>query len=382
MNSITITDSIRSIPRDQWDAVAEDSILAGYAWLLTTEESFLKQVTPRYFVFKESGRISGAAVCYLVPKGVQMISSDDLLFGRLKKFVNLLGISSLPVMVCGPLKPDGKHILLEKSLAPLEKERIVEKLLDAVEKDARKRKVSLQFRRIFDQEEILIKQLQKRKYYQTTDYPMTYIDITWNSFDGYKKYIQNQCPNMKGHIVTEINRNQKAGVIIEKVTNLNGQEEYLYDLINRNYLKHNNRPLPFGPNFLSRLKKNFGDDLVIYRSVKKGKVSGVVVMLRNKNIGHFPLVGIDHDLAKDDFTYFNICFYRPIADAITENFKRIYYGTGPYYPKLRRGCNVMKGYFFYKSFHPFTKWLARFWFFFHNFWYQKKLPQPQKAVED
>ena len=126
MNSITITDSIRQIPKDQWDILAEDSILSGYGWLLTVEESFLKQITPKYFMLQESGRISGAVVCYLVPRDVKMISSDDLLFGRLKKFVNLLGISSLPVMVCGPLKPDGKHILLKKNLDPVKKEKIVE----------------------------------------------------------------------------------------------------------------------------------------------------------------------------------------------------------------------------------------------------------------
>ena len=210
---------------------------------------------------------------------------------------------------------------------------------------------------------------------------MAYMDITWGSFEGYKKYIQRQRPNMKGHVITEINRNQKAGVTIEKVINLKGQEKSFYDLLNRNYLRHNNRPLPFGADFLSRLKKNFGDDLVIYRSVKKGRISGVVVMLRNKGIGHLPFVGIDYDLAQNDFTYFNICFYRPIADAISENIKRIYYGAGPYYPKLRRGCNVKKGYFFHKTFHPIVKLMLRFWFFLHNDWYQKKLPQPQKAVE-
>ena len=69
---------------------------------------------------------------------------------------------------------------------------------------------------------LLIKQLQKRKYFQTIDFPMTYMDITWNSFDGYKKYIRKQSRNMKKNIVTEINRNQKAGVTIEKVINLNG----------------------------------------------------------------------------------------------------------------------------------------------------------------
>ncbi len=136
-------------------------------------------------------------------------------------------------------------------------------------------------------------------------------------------------------------------------------------------------PLPFQEDFLSRLKKNLGDDLVIYQSLKKSRVSGVGVMLKKGKTGNLSFAGIDHDLAQNDFTFFNMLFYRPITDAIAENIKRLYFGNGKYDMKIRRGCKIQTAFLFHKSFHPLSKWAVRFWFCFHHFWYQKKLPQPQ-----
>ena len=379
MNPITIIDSIRTIPEGQWDALSEDNVFASYGWLLTVEESFLKQVIPIYFLFQESEKILGAAVSYLIPRNVKMYSVDDLLFGRLKKFIGPFGLSFLPAMVCCPLKAYGQHILLGENLSLLKKEKISERIINAVEQEAQKRKLSLSFPRVMKQEEMLIKQLCQRGYFQTLDLPYTYMDISWDSFEAYKKYIRKRSLNMKKNISREINKNRKSGVSIERVKGLDGQEERLYALLNGNSLKYNKMPLPFQANFLSRLKKNLGDDLVIYRSLKKGRISGLGVMLRRGDTGYLPFVGIDHDLAQNDATFFNMLFYRPITDAIEGNIKRLYFGNGKYDMKIRRGCKIQKAHFFHKPRHRISKPAVRLWFCFHRFWYQKKQPQPQNS---
>jgi predicted N-acyltransferase len=182
---------------------------------------------------------------------------------------------------------------------------------------------------------------------------------------------------MKKNIATEINRNKKAGVTIRKVKDLNEQENRLYDLLNGNCIKHNKTSLPFQENFLSQLKKNLGDDLVIYRSIKNNRISGMGIMLRSGDTGYLPFVGVDHHLSQNDATFFNILFYRPITDAITENIKILYYGNAMYDMKIRRGCKIEKAFFFYKPCHPLFKPASSLWFYLHQFWYQKKLPQPQ-----
>jgi len=380
MTPITIIDSIRKVHKGQWNELAEDNFFASHGWLLTVEESILKELLPIYFLYQREGRILGAAVCYLIPKNLKMIFPDDLLFGRANKIFSLLGISFMPVMVCYPLFAYGKHFFLNRDLDLFKKKRIAKDLFDSIEQEAKQKNLSLSFPRVLPQEKILIKQLCQRGYFRTLDLPQTYMDIYWDSFDGYKKHIRKRSLRMKKNIVQEINKNRKSGVTIDRVKNLNSQERRLYKLLNENSLKYNKLPMPFHENFLSRLKKNIGDDLIIYKATKKGRISGVLVMLKYRDTVYLPFSGIDHSLALNDFTYFNICFYRPIADAINNNIKTIYYGAGPYYPKLRRGCKIQKAYFFHKPCYPASKMAVKLWFCLHQYWYHKKLPQPQDSV--
>jgi len=381
MDPVIITDSIRLFSRGQWDVMAGNNVFASYGWLLAVEECRLPEISPVYFALNDNGKILAAAVCYVIPRHARMYSPDEFLFGRLKKTANLFKISFLPMMVCCPMKAYGKHIFLNNTLDALKKESIIEKLLNAMETYARNRKISLGFPKILAQEKELIKQLSQRMFLKTLDLPLAYMNILWSSFDDYKKHMGVASLNIKKSIAREMNKNRKAGVSIEKVVNLNGQEKCIYDLMNQNSLKYNKIPLPFHEKFLTRLKESFGDDLVIYKSVKREQISGAVVMLKMGQEWYLPFVGIDHSIAQNDFTYFNITFYRPIADAIDENIKRLYYGNAAYNLKIRRGCNLKQAYFFHKSFHPLSKWAARLWFPVHRYWYGKKFSQPRIQSE-
>ncbi|MDH3689607.1 MAG: hypothetical protein OEU36_09050, partial [Gammaproteobacteria bacterium] len=50
----------------------------------------------------------------------------------------------------------------------------------------------------------------------------------------------------------------------------------------------------------------------------------------------------------NDFTYFNLTYYRPMADAIAMQIKRLYYGTLMYTMKSKRGCSTTEIYLYYK----------------------------------
>jgi len=155
----------------------------------------------------------------------------------------------------------------------------------------------------------------------------------------------------------------------------NGQEKKFYDLLNENNIKHNKTPMVFQKDFLNRLKKNCGEDLVIYRSLKHGQLSGVGILLKNKKTGSVAFSGINRQLAQNDATFFNMLFYGPMSDAIAKNLQRLYFGNAMYDMKIRRGCKVEKTFFFHKPRHLFFRPATSLWFYFHCLWFKKKLPQ-------
>lgn len=372
ISPVIITDSIGKIPRDQWDALNGDNPLSTYGWLLAVEETLIRDISPVYFVFQESGKIAGATVCYTVSRKANILSFDDLLFGRLKSVANSLGFSFLPGMVCCPFKSSGQHILLAGDPDGEQEKKIVERLLDAMEAEASQRNMTLGFCQVWKQEDMLINRLLQRGFYQTLDLPLTYLNISWDNFEGYKSYIRKKSLKWKRNIAQDMNKNCRSGVKIELVEDISGEEDLMVELLNNNYMKHNHVNLPYNNNILNRLKTNLKEDVGIYRAVKNGRTIGLSVLVKKNTEWNFVLVGVDHELAQKDATYFNILFYRPIQDAISSQIKRIYYGSGLYDLKIRRGCDMMRTHVFYKSPHPMLNFVVKIWFIFHRFWYQRK----------
>ena len=239
--------------------------------------------------------------------------------------------------------------------------------------ESAKRKMSLGFLQVCEDEALLVKLLSQRGFHRTLDLPLAYLDISWDHFDGYKNYIRGKKLKWKRNIVQDMNKSRRSGVKIDTVgEDFCKQENQMMELLNRNYVKHNQVELPYHNNILSRLKMNLKDGVEIYRAGKNGRMTGLSVMLKRNATWSFILVGIDHVFAQNDATYFNIIFYRPIMDAIAAKIKRIDYGNGLYDVKIHRGCNIMKTYAFYKTHHPISNFVVKFWFYFHRFWYQNK----------
>jgi predicted N-acyltransferase len=373
ISPVIIADTIRSIPKEQWDALTGENPLSSYGWLLSVEEALIKAAIPRYFVFHDNEKIKGAAICYMVERNARVMSLDYLFWGRLQPMVNSVGISFLPALICCPFKSSGQHILLADDLDDLQKQRIARQILDVMESESARRKMAMGFPQVHEQEEVLIRLLIERGYHRTLDRPLTYLDISWDSFEGYKACIRGKSLKWKRNIAQDVNKNYKSGVRIEKAgDDFFKQDKQMVELLNRNYLKHNRVDLPFSKNILRLLKMNLNKDVDIYRSTKNGGITGLSVMLKKNGTWSFILVGIDHALARNDATYFNIIFYRPIMDAITAQIKRIYYGNGLYDMKIRRGCGTIRTFAFYRPYHPIFNLPVKAWFHFHRFWYQKK----------
>jgi predicted N-acyltransferase len=193
----------------------------------------------------------------------------------------------------------------------------------------------------------LIGILRDRGFWSTYDLPVAWMDVCWSSFEEYKAYVR-QVRGSNWFLRNEISRFRKSGVHVQKLTEASGLEGVLHDLLQQNYLVHNGRNYPFDPGFLRTLKKYLGDDAVIYLATKNGAHHGVSLMLKRATVGHMAAIGINHTVAGNDFTYFNLGFYEPIADAIEGKLEKLEFGTTLYASKRRRGCRTVETYLYYK----------------------------------
>jgi hypothetical protein len=95
-------------------------------------------------------------------------------------------------------------------------------------------------------------------------------------------------------------------------------------------------------------------------------------MLRSGPVAWASWMGMLEGEARQEFTYFNLCYYHIAAAAPTLGIKRILYGTTAYAAKLQRGCEMVVNPVLYRPRARLTRLLARPYVRFHRQWYRRK----------
>jgi predicted N-acyltransferase len=348
-----IVDAISTHVAEDWDAVAAGRVLASRDWLLALEEAGIPGVEPRYALVREGGRPVGAAVCY-VNRGRQPgLDPDDLLLGQLKPMARWLGFTFSPALVNAPFRGYGVQLF-----GPAR-----EAMLDELEALARRERLPLHIPRVPDEEADLCRLLLARGYHRTADQPLARLDIAWDSFDGYLKALKRVGPKAEGTVRREINRNRRAGVEIREIADVTAFADGLHELAEAHELRRNGARPSYPPSLLPRLKERLGGRCTVYGAFKGDRLTGFAVLLHDGSDGYLPFFGLDGSRA--DFTYFNLCYYQPIRDAIAGGLKRLHFGRLMCELKMRRGCRILRTSRFYKGATPPRHLAAAAWFSAH-----------------
>jgi predicted N-acyltransferase len=268
----------------------------------------------------------------------------------------------------GPIRSIGSKFLLSKDLDGVDRQQVLNRLLTATIELARSIGVSLHFPRIRQADDETLELLAGRNCRQTRDFPLCYLDIEWDDFDGYLSYIGSFSAKMRRNIKEEMNRFRRSGVTIEPIDHTAVNESRLQELADEHYQRLNHRPFPYSTGFLGRLKKHLGNELVLYGAFRSQTLIGFVMMVKKGQTAYLPLTGIDSRLTGNEATYFNLVYYRPIEDAISEGLKRLYYGGTLYRLKVRRGCKIMALNHCYLGSSPARHAIMKPWFAFHAAW--------------
>ena len=377
MQTIDVFSKISEVPREEWDQLITTSVFATHGWLQTVEATYIGDIRPLYVLVREDGKPIGATVCYIFCKTATVEDLDDRLLGRVKPLALRFGISFMPTMVCGTLWGCGNHLAVEPGADPERKRSVMHNLLDVVEGEADRNGLPLNFINVPEGDLELDTVLRQHSYNRSRHVPMTHLDLRWPSFAEYTKHLS---PNARKDLKWKMGRSRKSGTTISVLENVGKDAERLHELLTMNYHKYWNLPFCFSKDFFSKLRRNLGENAVLYVSRKADFVTGVLVELRHNGMSYLPLVGIDHERCENDMTYFVLTYYTPIAEAISAGMTRLYFGFGHYRIKMRLGCRTMGFYNWYKGRRRIANQTARLWFAILSSWNRYKLPR--KARRD
>jgi predicted N-acyltransferase len=358
--AVRIAATLAEVPRAAWDAVAGDSVVTCHDTLLAVEEAYAGAIEPHYVLASRDGVLRGAAVCYHRRAGDMSAYPDHLLLGALRPAARRLRLSLLPVLACGGYSARHSGIVGGEPAA----------VLDAVEALAQRLGVAVLIERVTPAEAGLRELLVARGYHGTLCHPTTWLDIGWRSFEGYVESLRRINRDLPSNVRSEMAAFRRAGVEIRILDDVEPVAMRLHELAEAHFRRWNATGVPYGPELFLRLKARLGERCVVYGAFAEGRLVGFTLILRDRRLGHAVHIGIE-PRPRVERTYFNLNFYRPIADAIAVGLERLDYGTQLYEAKRYRGCRIVPAELFWRGASPASHALMAPWFRAHRWWAER-----------
>ena len=339
-----------SLPPAIWDGLAGSQVTAQHGFLTAVEAAGIPGLVPHYLALPGG---AGGAVCYEARDRRCGLDPDGHLLGRLAGPARRLGVSWLPALICAPFRGYGGHLLGSDPAA----------VLDGVEALADGLRLPLHLPRVLDEDLRLCALLEQRGYHRTAHDPVARLDIAWDSFEG---YLASLSRGARSAARGELRRNREAGVTIGEITDPSCCAQRLHQLMDGHNRRLNGAAVPFDPGFIPALKAALGRRVNLYGAWRADRLVGAIVVLRHGELAYAPYIGLDPE--RGEFTYFNLAYYRPIADAIATGVRRFYFGTMLYAMKVRRGCRILPTSQFYRGRSRAGHLATTPWFALHAWW--------------
>jgi predicted N-acyltransferase len=340
MADISLVETVSKIDPHEWDDLVGGNILLSHSWLRLIEDTSKIPTKFRYLLARDNSKILAALFCWGQNQELIPTSLDHVLYGRFAGTARLTGLTLQPSLICGALGGYHQGIMFRKDLSGTDRKNLLTLLLVSVEDMARIESHTLCFRQFPTEDNDAANVLSSRRYLCTPEFPLTYLDIEWNSFATYLKTLKRWHPGAEKSIRNEINRSRRAGVMIHRLKDTSSVFSRLHAVADAHYKRLNTSPFPYQPDFFGKIKEYLGDKVVIYTAVKGEQIIGVLIMLRSNGNAFLPIIGIDTEYVHKDGIYFNLAFNQPIRDGIESGLRRLYFGILLYGTKLRRGCRL------------------------------------------
>lgn len=335
MSAPRIVDDIGALDGELWNRLAADRAPPRYELVRALDAGHAQR--HHYCVVEADGAYLCLARLTILPETQGVLG--PLLFGRAANAASRLGLQISDAVVCGWSFGYGDSLLIEPRLKNAERVQLLNTVCDTIESLAAGRMVVITG--LFAKDALLAAVLERRGYCAASGLPVGRLDIEWPDLAGYLAVLRRKNKNSQQSARWEINRYRRSGAVVERLRGGAIEWERICRLLNDHHRRLNGSSPGHEPSGLRRLQAALGDDLCVYVSRQDSEITAACIGVRHGHELNQVWIGIDHEAAGRNFTYFNLVFYAPAADFANLGIRRVWVGTAAYDAKIRRGCRVL-----------------------------------------
>jgi predicted N-acyltransferase len=332
--------TVRDVPAEEWNALEGNHAMTSTGWLLLMETCQLEQYPVRYVVARDEQGILGAVTARLRDHA-KLQNPDRVLFASLTPLFRAVGLSAMPAIVCGADSPVGRAILVRSGLPAEQRSRVAEALIEHINQLGDRTGRTVIFRNV--QEGCFVRQhLERRGFLSTRDWPLAFLDRTWDSFQQYRQQLRKQHPSTENNIRQELSRARKHGLRIERL-DLERASQWAaqaHALMDMHFQRLGGQAFPYRPQYWPGLHTHLRDYAMVNAAYLADEMIGIALVLKWGDTLHMPNVGINAQRGIPAAAYSNLSFNYAVDVGTQMGVRRFLYGRSKYSFKMRRGCQL------------------------------------------
>ncbi len=349
----TVTNTIKDIPRQDWDSLFGDTI-EGYGYQKTLEESGLKEFSFGYLLGKSDGKL-----ITVIPFFVMDFSFATLTRGALRNLI--LGLQKffkrflkMKILFLGAPTTEEFYFGFDKSR---DLNMIMDEALAELSRFCQKEKISgFLFYNLSQKDKLLAEHLKAKKFIEMESLPTTLIKIEASSWEDYIKRLSK---NMRKDLKRKLKRSaSQAQLTTELRDNISDIAPHIYQLYLNNFNQSDVSFELLTPNFFLDICRNMPGVAKFFVTYDKDKIVAFNLCLIRDGLFIDKTVGFDSRVAHKYHLYYTT-FCHNLSWCIKNSLSFYQPGTTDYYPKIRLGAKLIPLYIYARAFNPLLDALLR-----------------------
>ena len=373
LERVRLLEDVRQLPPASWSALTKGRPGLQLEFMRVLAGPHGGDRPLAVFLVEDERGLAAAALCARIGASAGRNELDACLFGRGARIARATGGSTGPLLFFSQPMLASCSVVVRPGAGYAESRRLLGTLLDEIEATAERRGCGIAFRGMTpDDDGPLIEVLRDRGYLETEGAPTTRLDVCWQDLEGYITHLRERSRSAASKARNELNKSRRGGTVIRRVATSPEVARTLRSIASEHYRRKNGEDPDYPEDLFVGLAATLPEDFIIFEARRGERLLGMASMLRNGPVAWASWMGMLDNEARQDFTYFNLCYYQVAAEAPALGIRKILYGTTAYAAKLQRGCVLVTNPVLYRPHARLTRLLARPYVRFHREWYRRK----------
>jgi predicted N-acyltransferase len=364
-----IIDTMSEVSRPDWQKIAVGHPALRHEVLGALQTNANRTMVLRIFLLEDDEGLAAAAIGEQVSAGDPHNPLDSTLFGRARGLARRIGFATAPALVFESALGSAPPILARQGPS---RSMYLERLLCDIQRYGAQNNLGVAFSGIPALDRELTSALERHQYLSSEVAATARLEVEWSDFAGYLGYLRRRSKNAAKTVRAERNRNAKSGTCIRRLP-ATAPLDTLYVLARDHYRRKNQSDLFDGPEFLPRLQRDIGEDLLCFAAERDGQRIASVAVVRFGDVGWVSWLGFAEHDRPNDFTYSNLVYYHLAESAAKFGIKTLLYGNSVLKAKEIRGCKITGNRLYWRPRGSLARTLFKPYLSIHRAWYRRKM---------